>query len=671
VSIRPSRYTYGHDRNSNRLYRENAHTSATKKDEGRMAGHSPWKNASVDILHHVPHRLNRLTTWHRGDLNVNKDEIPTGGDRVRGQAWGLSPVGNWDDFETDDNGDGDYTDADDLDQERKHNDVNEIYDDTDAITEQADPAQTAWPDPVWSARGNMTTMPKPADLDSSLTATYDAWNRLIEVKDDGRTPSRSAWKNAGAGILHARRKERHQTVIQKNIYDALGRRVKKHIDTAAPGSPDGIDTYQHMYYNTGWQLLETRETDVEATAPDTLAPQYQFVWSTRYIDAPILRDDFTVYGVMDGRIYYLTDANFNVTALVDEVDVDSWQVVERYMYDPYGAVTVLDGGPADPDNPGGEGDTEWDPDPNGVSDHLNPILYCGYYYDLETGLYHVGRRSYHPYLGRWMQRDPIGHIDGMSLYEYCRTRPGAGTDPSGLLYRDDFVYGSGANRRVVVYYYAGNNRASKYLGSVSFLLKDLNSSYSMRNLLRIARSLETESQATDFIAGTIPGGLDPMIEWRVAGAAAGAFMKEVERDLVAYGRDFKQGVEALGDEFGGSDLQVTWGAIGATGNAVVACCDENNCKHKVYLWKDCEGLFLGASGGAHVLQNINGANCPKAYQGWFLEWTAFIVSGEIGFDTHNSKRVSGFGLGGTFGPQASLMACHYTIAFDFKVGPCR
>jgi len=42
------KYTYGHDRNSNRLYRENAHTSATKKDEL-----------------YAYDRLNRLTTWHR------------------------------------------------------------------------------------------------------------------------------------------------------------------------------------------------------------------------------------------------------------------------------------------------------------------------------------------------------------------------------------------------------------------------------------------------------------------------------------------------------------------------------------------------------------------------------------------------------------------------------
>jgi len=39
---------------------------------------------------------------------------------------------------------------------------------------------------------------------------------------------------------------------------------------------------------------------------------------------------------------------------------------------------------------------------------------------------------YHPTLGRWMQRDPIGYADGMSLYQYCRSGPLVSVDPRGL-----------------------------------------------------------------------------------------------------------------------------------------------------------------------------------------------------------------------------------------------
>ena len=62
----------------------------------------------------------------------------------------------------------------------------------------------------------------------------------------------------------------------------------------------------------------------------------------------------------------------------------------------------------------------------------NEILYAGYRFDAETGLYHVRNRMYHPTLGRWLQRDPKGYVDGMDLYEYCKSGPLNITDCMGL-----------------------------------------------------------------------------------------------------------------------------------------------------------------------------------------------------------------------------------------------
>jgi hypothetical protein len=64
----------------------------------------------------------------------------------------------------------------------------------------------------------------------------------------------------------------------------------------------------------------------------------------------------------------------NTTALVNA----SGSVVERYLYDPYGKVKVL--------NP------DWSDDENGESDFGNEVLYAGYRLYSETGLYHVRRR---------------------------------------------------------------------------------------------------------------------------------------------------------------------------------------------------------------------------------------------------------------------------------------
>ena len=42
------------------------------------------------------------------------------------------------------------------------------------------------------------------------------------------------------------------------------------------------------------------------------------------------------------------------------------------------------------------------------------------------------KAEYHPTLGRWMQRDPVGYVDGMGLYEYVRSNPAALLDWLGL-----------------------------------------------------------------------------------------------------------------------------------------------------------------------------------------------------------------------------------------------
>ena len=76
-------------------------------------------------------------------------------------------------------------------------------------------------------------------------------------------------------------------------YDGLNRRITSHIDSGAPSNPSGIDTYVHCYYNSPWQILETRQSDTPSAQPENLQPKHQYVWSQRYIDAPVLRDENT------------------------------------------------------------------------------------------------------------------------------------------------------------------------------------------------------------------------------------------------------------------------------------------------------------------------------------------------------------------------------------------
>jgi len=58
----------------------------------------------------------------------------------------------------------------------------------------------------------------------------------------------------------------------------------------------------------------------------------------------------------------------------------------------------------------------------------------GLLHDKEFGLIHNRARCLHPTLGRFLQRDPLGYVDGMGLYEYEGGQPVVGSDPAGLWY---------------------------------------------------------------------------------------------------------------------------------------------------------------------------------------------------------------------------------------------
>jgi len=113
-------------------------------------------------------------------------------------------------------------------------------------------------------------------------------------------------------------------------------------------------------------------------------------------------------------MYPARDANFNVTALIDT----SGTVQERYFYDPYGRRTILDG------SWGAQGSSSYD----WTLGHQGLML------DTETGLYHNRARMLHATLGRFVQRDPLGYVDGPSPYHSVGGNPITSMDPHGMDY---------------------------------------------------------------------------------------------------------------------------------------------------------------------------------------------------------------------------------------------
>jgi RHS repeat-associated protein len=88
-------------------------------------------------------------------------------------------------------------------------------------------------------------------------------------------------------------------------------------------------------------------------------------------------------------------------------------LVERYSYTAYGTLGIYDA--------------------NGTvrttSTYANRYTYTGREYDPDLNLYHFRARWYDPSTGGFISRDPLGYVDGMSLYRgYFGVRS---TDPNG------------------------------------------------------------------------------------------------------------------------------------------------------------------------------------------------------------------------------------------------
>ena len=198
-------------------------------------------------------------------------------------------------------------------------------------------------------------------------------------------------------LIAVTRKSDLQTVAAY-IYDAVGRRV---VRLAQPILLGPVTITRFIYDES--RAIE--EQDVAAT------PVATYVYG-QYLDEPLTMDRG------GATYYYHQNALWSTVALTDAAGA----VVERYAYDAYGCPVVSDAF-----------DVPVPPNPWFTEDSVvdNPYLYTGRRYDEETGLYHYRARAYDCTKGRFLQRDALGYIDGMNLYEYARSNPISYVDANG------------------------------------------------------------------------------------------------------------------------------------------------------------------------------------------------------------------------------------------------
>lgn len=233
------------------------------------------------------------------------------------------------------------------------------------------------------------------DGSSPFTYVYDANDQLQQVKD----------RRTGAVLVRYR-------------YDAFGRRVEKSFSarkfiSAEDNQKAGSSLFPSLklpifprpnpgmtltrYYYSDQRIIEERDQG------DAVKATYSY---GSYIDEPLTMDRG------GKRYYYHSNKQFSTYGLTDSTG----QVVERYVYTPYGQVTTFDAAYQTP----------------AISSRVgNPFTFTGRELDAETGLMHFRARTYDTVQGRFKARDPIGYEGGINLYEYVGNNPTGWTDPLG------------------------------------------------------------------------------------------------------------------------------------------------------------------------------------------------------------------------------------------------
>lgn len=410
--------------------------------------------------------LDRLTGAQQGNVDLVSQQwtIDT---TKRNETWpALSQTGNWATRSIDANGDGDLLDATD----RLEPSANNVFSNANEWNQRRVSFGSSTTnrddfDYGYSKSGHMTSdsmvgtrQPGP-NLARYRHFVYDAFGRLRKVLNG--PPGESS-------------------TIMEYRYNGLGYRTMWNYDADADGLLETSERY-YFLYDDRWRKLATfRDQDAH--------PKEAFVYhnsggggfgGSSYVDSVILRDRDAATAwaaqsdaTLEERRYLVQNWRADVVAVLR----GDGRPTEFIRYSAYGEATTYpmadinrDGivSSADMDDfyaiqsEAGEAAAPWDVDFDGstagdstdetyflesynANNGFNGVGkvgtsgtglrkgYAGYEHDIALQAYHVRHRVYMPEIGRWTKRDPLGYVDGMSVYGYANSLPVVSLDPDGL-----------------------------------------------------------------------------------------------------------------------------------------------------------------------------------------------------------------------------------------------
>jgi len=373
----------------------------------------------IDYTHDAAARLESVDEGERvsGSITTHRFE-----------EWVLDPLGNWRESRLDLNGDTDYTDTDEHDELRVHNDANEIE-------EREDINSVSSPDhePVYDAVGNLT------DDDEDYEYVYDVFGRQVSVLNQSSTAIAN-YRYNGLGYL-IREEDVAASEWTESVFDGAWRVLAKYVGGAAIDDP----SEEYVYHRAGSSGMG----------------------GSSYIDLVAMRDrDTDANGDLDETVYYCQDRLANVVVVLDV----GGSVLEWVGYSAYGVPFMTPPGDMDGDGTVTAADMTTisaaisaNEDPVKADMHLDgdvttadAVEIRSLYKDVPFGRnvlsgidndrgYKGGVRSrvssshwvfrnrwFLADLGRWGRRDPLGYVEGGSLYQFVVSRPLEFLDPFGL-----------------------------------------------------------------------------------------------------------------------------------------------------------------------------------------------------------------------------------------------
>jgi len=398
------RYEYGYDANSNRTYAKI-----------KQAGHDNDRSYIYKYDH-----LDRLVDAGFGMVTVNAADEPSfvAGIASETTKWKLDLLGNWSDDSSEEyavrtfsdaNGDFVYDAGEDTSLKAqthttdKKNRITSVDTDGAVSNFHHDDA------------GNLV-------FDGEQYYVYDAWNRLVEVKQAGTLVA------DGLGGLTGT----PGGTIAKYAFDAVGRMVNKQVSNS--GALDTAGAGDFFYYD-GHRAIEHHREDADGV----LSLHRQYIYGLDDIDEVVAFND-----EVGARHFVVQDANNNVVGVASALG--DWE--QQYGYKPYGERLFVE------DATGTTIDFQNNPDQVLISKGHQGLEHMP-----EIDAIYNRDRILKPKLGRFLQEDPndtslvlvsvlmrnaetalfsalasVGgqYGDGLSLYQYAGSNPVNRRDPSGL-----------------------------------------------------------------------------------------------------------------------------------------------------------------------------------------------------------------------------------------------